>query len=169
MKKTMAIFDRVLDIMMFMAGIMLVFIMLSVCLEVVLRTFFNDSLIWVTEVTEIMLLYIAFFGSAWVLREGGHVKVDIILTRLKPKYMAFIGIISSIIGIFVSITLTGYGFKVALQSLQKGIYTPTALEIPMALIIIVIPIGCLMLSIQFIRRTLKYIAGFIIESNKVKS
>lgn len=95
--------------------------------------------------------------------------MDIILTRLKPKYMAFIGIISSIIGIFVSITLTGYGFKVALQSLQKGIYTPTALEIPMALIIIVIPIGCLMLSIQFIRRTLKYIAGFIIESNKVKS
>ncbi len=155
--------------MMVLAGIMLVFIMLSVCLEVVLRTFFNSSMIWVTEVTEVMLLYITFFGSAWVLREGGHVKVDIILTRLKPVSIAFLGIISSVLGIFVSAILTVYGFKVVMNCINKGLYTPTALEIPLSIIIVVIPIGCLLLFFQFIRRTLKFIAGFIIESGKVKS
>jgi len=165
----MKIFDQVLKIMMVTAGIMLIFIMLSVCLEVILRTFFDVSLMWITEVTEIMLLYITFLGSAWVLREEGHVKVDIILSRLKPRSKAFSGIISSILGIFVSLTLTGFGFKVALDCYHKNIYTPTAMEIPMALIIIIIPLGCLMLFLQFIRRTLKYFAGFIIESNKVNS
>ncbi|MBT5546986.1 MAG: TRAP transporter small permease [Desulfobacula sp.] len=169
MEKMMKIFDQVLKIMMFIAGILLIFIMLSVCMEVILRTFFDVSLMWITEVTEIMLLYITFLGSAWVLREEGHVKVDIILSRLKPRIKAFLGIISSILGIFVSLILTGFGFKVALDCLHKSAYTPTAMEIPMALIIIIIPIGCLMLFLQFIRRTLKYVAGFIIESNRVNS
>ncbi len=168
MKKPMEIFDLVLNIMMALAGIMLVFIMLSVCLEVVLRTFFNASIIWVTEVSEIMLLYITFFGSAWVLREGGHVKIDIILSRLKPMYIAFLGIISSILGVFISLVLTIYGFKVVINCLNKSLYTPTALEIPLWVIIVVIPIGCLLLFFQFIRRTLKFIAGFRIESKKAK-
>jgi C4-dicarboxylate transporter, DctQ subunit len=169
MKKIMERFDQLLNIMMFLAGIMLIFIMLSVCFEVILRTFFNGSLMWITEVSEILLLYITFLGSAWVLREDGHVKVDIILTHLKPRIMAFLGIISSILGIFVSLVLTAYGFKVTLNCLNKSMYTPTAMEIPMALILIVIPLGSLMLFIQFIRRALKYTAGFIIESNKINS
>lgn len=166
MKKLLEIFDRIMNIMMFLAGIILIFIMLSVGLEVVLRTFFNRPQIWVTEVTEVMLLYITFLGSAWLLREGGHVKVDIILNHLKPKTIAFLGIISSIIGIFVSITLTVFGFSVTLDYLHRGIYTPTAMEIPVSAIIVVIPIGGLMLFLQFIRRTGKFITGFFIESSK---
>ncbi|MCP4021183.1 MAG: TRAP transporter small permease [Desulfobacteraceae bacterium] len=169
MKKPMGIFDRVLNIMMFLAGIMLIFIMLSVCLEVILRTFFNHSLTWVTEVTEIMLLYITFLGSAWVLREGGHVKVDIILSHLKPKNNAILGIFSSILGVFVCCILTIYGFKVTMECINKGLYTTTTLEIPMFLIIGVIPIGGLMLFVQFIRRTLRFVAGVLIESRKINS
>ncbi len=169
MKKPMEVFDRVLNIMIFLAGIMLIFIMLSVCLEVILRTFFNHSLIWVTQVTEIMLLYITFFGSAWVLREGGHVKVDIILSRLKPLKIAVLGIFSSVLGIFVCFILTVYGFKVTMECINKGLYTTTTLEIPMFVIIGVIPIGCLMLFVQFIRRTLRFVAGFLIESRKINS
>lgn len=169
MKKLVEIFDRVMNIMMFLAGIILIFIMLSVSLEVILRTFFNRPQIWVTEVTEVLLLYITFLGSAWLLREGGHVKVDIILGHLKPKTVAFLGIISSVIGVFVSITLTVYGFSVTLDYLQRGIYTPTAMEIPVSAIIVIIPIGALMLFFQFIRRTGRFIAGFFIESGKPES
>ena len=169
MKKLVEIFDRVMNIMMFLAGIILIFIMLSVSLEVILRTFFNCPQIWVTEVTEVLLLYITFLGSAWLLREGGHVKVDIILARLKPKNIALLGIISSVIGVFVSVTLTVYGFSVTLDYLQRGIYTPTAMEIPVSVIILVIPIGALMLSFQFIRRAGRFIAGFFIESGKPES
>lgn len=169
MKKPMEIFDRLLDVMIFLAGIMLVFIAFSVCLEVILRTFFNHSLAWVTEITEIMLLYITFFGSAWVLREEGHVMVDILLIRLKPLKIAALGIITSILGIFVSIVLVFYGFKSTLACINKSLYTATTLEIPLFLIIGVIPLGALMLFVQFVRRTFKFVAGFLIESQKINS
>ena len=155
--------------MTFLAGMLLIFIMLSVCMEVILRSFFNRPQIWVTEVTECLLLYITFLGTAWLLREEGHVRVDVILNRLKPKTTAFLGIISSIIGVLVSITLTIYGFNVTWDYFQRGIYTPTALEIPVYLILLIIPIGSLMLFIQFIRRTGKFVAGFIIEMGKSRT
>lgn len=169
MKWIFGALDKALSGMAFVAGCILIFIMISVCADVILRTFFKMPQIWVTEVTECLLLYITFLGTAWLLREEGHVKVDVILNRLKPRTVAFLGIISSLIGLFVSIALTVYGLGVTLNYFQRGIYTPTALEIPVSAILLIIPIGSLMLFIQFMRRTGKFVAGFIIEMGKSRS
>jgi TRAP-type C4-dicarboxylate transport system permease small subunit len=48
--KANAVFDRVLDITAFLGGALLVFLILSVCWEVVLRYFFNKPTSWVVEV-----------------------------------------------------------------------------------------------------------------------
>lgn len=164
MKRILAIFDAVMKAMTFLAGLMLVFIMLTVCLEVILRYFLNRPQIWVTEVTECLLLYITFLGSAWLLQQEGHVKVDIILNRLKPRMVALLGIFSSLVGVFVSLTLTVYGFSVTWDYFQRGMYTPTAMEIPVSAIIVIIPVGSLVLLVQFMRRTGLFVAGFFIET-----
>lgn len=169
MKKLMALFDHVVNGMIFLAGLILVFIMLSVCLEVILRYFLNRPQVWVTEVTEVLLLYITFLGTTWLLRQEGHVKVDILLNRLKPRILALLGIFSSAIGILVSITLTVSGFKLTWDYVQRGIYTPTAMEIPVWIIIVIIPVGSLMLLVQFIRRGWLNIAGLVIETQKSKA
>ena len=152
--------------MAFLAGIILVFIMLSVGLDVILRYFFNSPMIWVTEVTECLLLYITFLGTGWLLRDEGHVKVDIILNRLKPESTAFLGILSSLVGIFVSIMLAIYGMGVTWNYLRRGIYTPTAMEIPVAAILLIIPIGSFLLFIEFVRKTGRFIGEYCMEKNQ---
>jgi len=169
MKKLMALFDHVVNGMIFLAGVILVFIMLSVCMEVILRYFLNRPQMWVTEVTEVLLLYITFLGTTWLLRQEGHVKVDIILNRLKPKTLALLGIFSSAIGVLVSITLTVSGFQLTWDYVQRGIYTPTAMEIPVSIIIVIIPVGSLMLLVQFIRRGWLHVAGLFIETEKAQA
>ena len=164
-KRFFQLFDHILNAMAFLAGIILVFIMLSVGLEVIVRYFFNRPMIWVTEVTECLLLYTTFLGTGWLLREEGHVKVDIILNRLKPRTTAFLGILSSLVGIFVSSMLTYYGMSLTWNYLRRGIYTPTAMEIPVAAIHVIIPIGSFMLLIQFVRRTGRFIGEYFIEKN----
>jgi C4-dicarboxylate transporter, DctQ subunit len=164
MKKLLTIFDRTMDFMAFLAGVILIFIMLSVCGEVILRDFLNAPQMWVTQVTECLLLYITFLGSAWLLREEGHVKVDILLSHLKPRTGALLGIIGSLIGVIVSLVITICGSTLTWHYFLKGMYTPTVMEIPLAAILVIIPFGSLMLLIQFIRRTCRFIAGFIIES-----
>jgi TRAP-type C4-dicarboxylate transport system permease small subunit len=169
MKKILSIFDKIMDIMAFLAGIILIFILFSVSMEVIFRDIFDISQMWVTEVTECLLLYITFLGAAWLLREDGHVKVDILVTHLRPRTGAFLGIISSVIGTIASVVITVFGFSLTLHYFLKGTYTPTALEIPLSWIIVIIPVGSLMLSIQFVRRTCTFIAGFIVESGKLES
>ena len=91
-------------------------------------------------------------------------QVDILVTRLKPRTVALLGVVSSIIGIFISLVLTVFGTTVTWDYFQRGIYTPSVMEIPVYLIIMIIPIGSLLLLTQFIRRAVKNFAGFIIET-----
>ena len=165
-KRFFQLFDHILNAQAFLAGILLVFIMLSVGLDVILRYFFNSPMIWVTEVTECLLLYITFLGTGWLLREEGHVKVDIILNRLKPRSTAFFGILSSLVGIFVSTMLAFYGMSLTWNYFKRGIYTPTAMEIPVAAIILIIPIGSFMLLIGFVRRTGRFIGEYWIKKKQ---
>jgi len=162
----MKFFDRILDRMFFLAGVLLVCIMCCVCLEVFFREVLNRPLIWVTEITEVSMLYITFLGSAWLLREGGHVRVDLFIGRLKPKTEAWLGLFAALVGLSVSGVLTVSGFCLFWDYVEKGTYTPTAIEIPMAAIIGIIPVGMLMLTIQFLRNIALNVAGMFIEMQK---
>jgi hypothetical protein len=49
---------------------------------------------------------------------------------------------------------------------RRGIYTPTAMEIPVAAIILIIPIGSFILLIEFVRRTGRFIGEYGGEKNQ---
>jgi TRAP-type C4-dicarboxylate transport system permease small subunit len=147
-----AFFDRIIDLLAFLAGVLVILAMVAVCAEVVMRYFLNSPLIWVSETTEIALLFIAFLGTAWLLKKEGHVKVDIVLARVNPRAQALLGIISSIVGVFICVLLVWYGALVSFQFIQKDLYEPTILELPKGPLLTIIPVGSFFLLIQFLRR-----------------
>ncbi len=149
------VFDGVLDCFASLSGILLVYVMLSVTLDVVLRYFFNRPQFWVGELAEYSLLYITFAGTAWVLRKDAHVKIDILNTMLSSRHICLLNLISSIIGIFVCSVLTYYGTKVTWDHFARGMYNPTLLEFPKGPLLLIIPVGTLLLFIEFIRRTVE--------------
>jgi TRAP-type C4-dicarboxylate transport system permease small subunit len=169
MKRLLRALDKAMEGMTFVAGLLLVFIMLAVCSDVILRTFFEAPQLWVTEVTEVLLLYITFLTSAWLLREEGHVRVDIVINRLKPRTVAFLGIVSSLIGVLVSLVLVIFGTALTWDYCQRGVYTPSVMEFPVYLILLVIPFGSLALLLQFVRRAVRNLGGFLIETSKKES
>jgi TRAP-type C4-dicarboxylate transport system permease small subunit len=145
------IFDWTLKVLVVIACVMLTFVTLSVCLEVVLRYFFNRPQVWVIELSEYSLLYMTFLGAAWVLKSEGHVTVDLITTRLGPRSHAFCSFISLMICSIVSMVLLIHGSRVTWDYFSKGLYNPTILEIPTAAILVIIPVGGLTLLMQSIR------------------
>ena len=123
---------RILDFIIvsfsFVAGLLLAFILLSVCLEVVMRYFFNRPLQWVVELTEYALLYITFLGTAWLLRSEGHINVDVFLTLFSRRAQSGFKIFSSIIGIIVSFWLL-ISFVLLVNYLVPPLVTPAALTV----------------------------------------
>ena len=146
------IFDKVNDYLTILAGVMLVVLMLIVCMEVVLRYFFSSPTSWVVEISEYILLFIPFLVGARLLRNEGHVKMDLLLIQLSSKSRAMLNSITSYISALICAILFFFGVKVTIYFYSVGYKTPTVLRLPKFLLIFIIFVGMFLLSIQFIRR-----------------
>lgn len=150
------IFDSIIDGLGFLAGIIIIFTMITVSTDVTLRYTLNKPITWSTEITEVSLLYIAFLGITWLLKKEGHVNVDIILIHLKPKSQALLGILSSVVGVFIAFILVWYGAITSFQYTVQGIAEPTILELPKGPLMTIIPLGSFFLLFQFVRRAYNF-------------
>ena len=104
-----------------------------------------------------LLLYITFLGTAWLLKRDGHVKMDLLLTRLNSRVRNSLNIITSLVGAIICLTIACFGAWVTWDTLQMGYKMSTALEPPQFLILFIIPLGTFLLFIQFLRRTHGYL------------
>jgi TRAP-type C4-dicarboxylate transport system permease small subunit len=152
--RTERLFDRIVMGFAWLAGFLMMFSLITVCIDVVLRYFFNRPTGWVLQISEYILLYIPFLAAAYVLREESHIRIDIVLNRLTPKAQGVANLITSVLGFFVLCTLTYYGVTVSIDYIQRGVPTLKYLKIPEFLVIMVIPIGCFLFALQFVRRAL---------------
>jgi TRAP-type C4-dicarboxylate transport system permease small subunit len=73
------------NVFVFLASAMMIGLVVIVCSDNFLRYFLNSPLVWGTEVTELLLLYITFLGTAWVFREDGHVVIDVFTHQLDKR------------------------------------------------------------------------------------
>jgi len=142
-------------VLVFIASVMMAGLMIIVCIDLTLRYFFNSPLLWGTEVTEILLLYITFLGMAWVFKEDGHVVIDVFTSKAAGRKKKILnGSSYFLIGI-VSAVLIYYGFYTTYDHYIRGVYNPSIIETPIALIIIVIPVGSIPLFLEVLVKSWK--------------
>ena len=152
-----AIFDRSLDFLAWLAIILLVFITLAIGVGVLIRWLSGHSMLWVTEISEHALVYITFLATAWVLKREGHINLETVLERLKPRTQALLNIITSLMGAIMSLAIARYGVQAAWEFYELAHYLATPLRPPTFLLVAVIPLGGVLLFIQFLRRTCHYL------------
>ncbi len=158
--KVMTAFDRLLDGLFVIAGIMLAFSSLSVGAMIFSRYFLNRPLGWVVEVNEYILLHITFLTAAWVLRKDAHVKMDIVFASLSLRLQRILELFSSILGATVCFILTWFGIKVTWELYQANTYTTTYLEIPKSPLMLVMIFGSLLFMVQFLRKACGSLKAF---------
>ncbi|HDM09804.1 MAG: TRAP transporter small permease [Deltaproteobacteria bacterium] len=149
------IFDGLLKAFAWLAGFMMMFALVSVSVDVVLRYFFNKPIGWVLQISEYILLYIPFLAAGYVLRQEGHIRIDIILNRISRRLQNRINMVTSLVGALVMLILTYYSTYVTYDFYQRGVPTLKYLKIPEFLVIMVIPAGCFVFAVEFVRRAFR--------------
>ncbi len=144
-------FDKLLDIMAGLAAIILVFITAAVCYTIFMRFLFNRTTIWIIPMTEYALLWIVFLGTTWLLREAGHITTDIIYVHLNEKAKNILDGIMSVIGGLTCALLIYLGIVHLCDCLIHGVTDVRAITVPKSAMFIIIPIGSILLTIQFFR------------------
>jgi C4-dicarboxylate transporter DctQ subunit len=143
------IYDRVNKILMALATLLVVFMVVSITIDVIGRFFFNSPLFWEAEINENAILFMTFFAAAWVLKQDGHVNVELVTGRLRERPRNILLLVNSIIGIVICLIVTYYGIQLTYKDAVFGMFKPTVLRIPNVYILWVIPMGMLMLAIGF--------------------
>lgn len=158
MKSLVVAWDRILDasLVVSAAGVVAsTFLTLS---DIVGRQFFGAAQGWAIEISEYSLVYIAFFGAAWLLREEGHVMVEVVVELLSPRRQALIGMATSCVGVVVTGALAYFGAATTIGEYLAGtVRTETPLKPFFYPLLIPIPVGSAALCVQFARRTCAYL------------
>ncbi|MFC1868811.1 TRAP transporter small permease [Thermodesulfobacteriota bacterium] len=136
---------------------MIMFSMLAICAHVVMRYIFNYPLNWTIDVSSILLLYATFLGAAWLLRDEGHVSVDVVNSFLKQRHQYLLQVVNSAICALVCAIITFYGVIETVSVWKLDLIVDMPLEPPKWVAIIIIPFGSILLFIQFLRRIRSFV------------
>lgn len=132
-----------------LAGLTLIILTVSIFLGVIFRYVLNSPLVWSEELALICFIWMTFVGSSIVMREQGHVRLE--LTKLIPNLklrngMEFLGHLAVI---FILGILIYYGFKQVNFATDKT----TALQLPWKYVFLAIPVGSSLMLIRTLEHT----------------
>ncbi|MDH3884479.1 MAG: TRAP transporter small permease [Desulfobacterales bacterium] len=150
-------FDFIIEFLAYLAGIILLMITFAVTGSALVRYLGFRAPIWTLQYTEYGLLWFTFLGAAWLLREEGHIRIDTVISRLYAKARRKVEIIDDILGFIVSITIFWFGSLHTIDLYQRGIMEVKGVIVPKFPFFLIIPLGGLALSLQFVRNFLKKI------------
>jgi TRAP-type C4-dicarboxylate transport system permease small subunit len=149
------VFDRIIRFFAVVAGVLLLLITLFVSYSVILRYSGLRPPIWILQFTEYGLLWITFLAAAWLLRHEKHIRIDTLVMRFGPKTRQIFNVIVSVLGIAVSFVIFWFGTQKTLDLHARQIMDVKGVIVPLYPLFLIIPLGGLMLLIQFLRNFLE--------------
>ena len=112
--------QRLLSALALLACALVALMVMVICADVLVRNAKLGSLPWATEVAEYTLYLSTFLAAPWLLRQGAHVRMDIVLKML-PAHMAWaLEALADVVAILACAALTWASANAALASAAQG-------------------------------------------------
>ena len=77
--------DRFSERLIVITGLGILAITLLVSLDVLMRFFLDEPQLFVDDLTSFLLVAVVFLGTGPTFYKGGHIRVDLMTSRLKPR------------------------------------------------------------------------------------
>lgn len=113
---------------------------LLVIAQVIMRYVFNDPLTWSEELARFSFIALAFFGIGAAYGRRRHMFIDALIILLPAGAKRVVVIAVVVIASAFLVTVIGITISSILELHRMDVTTP-ALELPMAYIYLVIPLG----------------------------
>ena len=129
---------------------------LVICADVLLRNVplipGLDGLAWSNELSETTLYLVTMLAAPWLLREGRHIRVDIVL-RAIPAYAGWIcEWLSDLIALACCVCVVVYGTRATWESFSQGSLTIKTLVLPEWWTLAPLPVAFLLLAVEVLFR-----------------
>jgi C4-dicarboxylate transporter, DctQ subunit len=137
--------------MAWLAGLLIAAMMVVITVDVVVRNFGYQSSAHFFTFTEYALLVVPCLGAPWLVREKGHIYVEILLMQLAPPARRRLMMLIGVACIAVCLVIAWYGFSVTLQDFRQAERDVRSFDAPRWMIVVWIPLSFLMMAVEFAR------------------
>jgi TRAP-type C4-dicarboxylate transport system permease small subunit len=131
------VIDRASRVAALLAGLGVLVITLLITFDVLMRYFLDRPQLFVDEVASFIQVFVIFAGLAYTFRTGGHVRVDLVTSHLRPPVRAWLRVVTLAIGAAFLVLVMWVTAQSTLASYRYGRVSAVMLYplwIPMSLI-----------------------------------
>ena len=137
--------------MALLAGLLLVWLMLSTVLSVGMRNAGVQPWAWLFTSSEYAILYITMLGAPWLVREKGHVHIELLTAALPPAARRPLSRLVAAGCVIVCALLAWKGAELVATNLARNDYDVRAYYFPRWLLTITFPVAFGVMAFEFSR------------------
>jgi len=134
------------------------FMVLCISASVLLRRT-EYSFGWGLEASEYILIITTFFATGWLLKSGGHIRVDILSNFIKGKKQQIYNGIVYVIVALVCLVFTVSGAVTTWEAFVGGTLQIKVYTFPKWILISLVPFGGFFLFVESVRLAYKHFKG----------
>lgn len=144
-------YDVVLHAMAVVAAAALTWLMVSVVVSVAMRNAGLQPYAWLFTSAEYSLLYMTMLGAPWLVREKGHVHIELVTAALPPTLREWVSRAVALLCVLVCLVLAWYGLELFLTNVERNDFDVRAYYFPRSLLTIAFPLSFGFMAIEFAR------------------
>lgn len=133
------------------AALALAFLLMGICYSTFSRFALNKPLSNLVEYSTYSLIYVTFLGSPKILKNKGHINLDIVTNYLPAKANNILSMVVNVAGTVISAVIFYFGLLVVTDNYNFKIKVMDSMGTPMWLLTVVIPIGMFFITVQYVR------------------
>jgi TRAP-type C4-dicarboxylate transport system permease small subunit len=149
-------FGRLIEALALLASLALLAMVAIICADVLTRNVAVPGLprgvAWSNEVSELLLYLITLLAAPWLLREGRHIRVDIVLRALPRRVAYACEWVADVLAIVACAWIVVYGATAAWKSARDGALSIKTLVMPEWWFLAPLPVCFALLAIEFVFR-----------------
>ena len=149
--------DKLQNFGAYLSSFLIIALTILIIIEIVARSFFNVSTMIADEYSGYFYLASIFLGLGYTFKEDGHIRINILTSKLPKKVNKYIDIFAGSITLALIIFILYFSIKMLIESYKYDMVSETVSETPIYLTQLAIPIGLFMFSIAVLAFLIKKI------------
>ena len=150
-----AAYRAVLFGMAWLAGVLMVATMAMIVADVGLRNLGFQSSAHFFTFSEYFLLLIPLLGAPWLVREKGHIYIELLVSALPPRVQRALLVAVVVACIAVAAILAWFGGAITLQDFLGNEKDVRSFDMPRWMLMAFMPLSFGMMAIEFLRLLLR--------------
>ncbi len=155
------LYGRLLDAFVVVACLLLLLMTVMIGADVVSRNVGGGGIPVSNELSEDILYLMTLLAAPWLLRQGQHIRVDIVLRVLPVRVAWLLEWLGDVVGFCCCLYFVRYGWLITAASYSAGSINIKTLVTPEWWTLAPLPVGFALLAVEFVFRMQRLAAAGI--------